>query len=171
MKLQTLTVHSMIDEQTFRDFSYFHNLTLGNRKAGFLAGSVLLIFLAFLNLFTGSTPLFAICLGLALGVPGCYFLFYQRSLKNQIRANHLETPREAYTLTIDSAGVTASSGSEQMTYPWDRIFRVYRTPGYIYIYIIKNRAFILPLKDITGATPDALWELISSHTRRTRIFS
>lgn len=170
MKIHTLTVQSTIDQQIFRDFSYFHNLTLGGRMTGFYVGSGLLAIFGAVNLFTGSPLLFFLCAACAVFIPLLYYLFYQRSLRNQIRANHLEVPRTAYTLTLDEIGVTASTEKERMTYPWANIFRVYRTNSYIYVYIIKNRAFIIPLKDVKGATPDALWDLICSHTDRTKVF-
>ena len=170
MKIHTLTVQSTIDQQIFRDFSYFHNLTLGGRMTGFYVGSGLLAIFGAVNLFTGSPLLFFLCVACAVFIPLLYYLFYQRSLRNQIRANHLEVPRTAYTLTLDEIGVTASTEKERMTYPWANIFRVYRTNSYIYVYIIKNRAFIIPLKDVKGATPDALWDLICSHTDRTKVF-
>lgn len=170
MALKSFTIQSMVDTTVFTDFSYFHNFILGNRKGGFLFSTVFLIALAFLNLYTGSLPLFTLCIGLAVGVPGLYYLFYRRSLRNQIKANHLETPREAYTLVIDEKGVNVANGTEQATYLWDNIFRVYRTSKYVYIYIIKNKAFILPLKDLKGGTPDALWKFVTDHTDRNRFF-
>lgn len=170
MNFQSITVPSMIDTPTFSDFSYFHNFVLGGRKEGFIFGVILLIVLAFVNLFTGSIPMFLICIGLAIIVPGGYFLFYRRSLRNQIAANNLTTPREAYTLTIDNRGVTASTATEKMTYPWNKIFRFYRTKHYFYIYIVKNRAFILPVKDLKGCTADLLWEYVNTKTDRTRFF-
>ncbi len=171
MKIQTLTIQSVIDEKAFRDFSYFHNITMENRLMGFILGSALLAAFAVFNLVTGSMLLFSLCLGFAVFIPLIYYILYQRSLRRQIQANHLETPRTAYTLTLDSKGVTASTDKERMTYPWKNIFRVYRTPHYIYIYIIiKTRAFIIPLKDIKGATPDALWDLICSYTDQIKVY-
>ena len=171
MKVQSVTIQSTIDEQTFRDFSYFHNLTLGSRMTGFVVSSALLVIFGAVNLLTGSLLLFVLCVGFAVFIPLLYYLFYQRSLRNQIRANQLHEPRAAYTLTLDDKGVTASTEKERMDYPWKNIFRVYRTQKYIYVYIIKNRAFIIPLKDVKGATPDALWDLICSHTDRTKVFA
>ena len=170
MNFQSLTVHSMLDSSVFSDFSYFHNFVLGGRRYGFMFSIPLLIILALFNAATGSIPLFLICLFLAIVVPISYFLFYRRSLRNQILANQLETAREAYTLTIDNRGVTASTPTEQMTYPWNKIFRFYRTNHYFYIYIIKNRAFILPVKDMKGCTPDYLWEYVNTKMNRTKFF-
>lgn len=170
MNFQSVTVHSMLNATVFSDFSYFHNFILGGRRYGFIFSIILLTLIAFMNLFTGSVPMFLISIGLAVGVPLFYFLFYRRTLLNQIHANQLETDREAYTLTIDNRGVTASTSTEQMTYPWNKIFRFYRTNHYFYIYIIKNRAFILPVKDMKGCAPDYLWEYVNTKMDRTRFF-
>jgi len=171
MATPTITCKSIIDAKVFSDFSYFHNFILGNRKTGFITGSLFLLVTALLNLFTGSFSLFLVCLVLAIGVPFLYYLFYCRTLFNQIKANHLEIPREAYTITITESGVTASTATERITYPWNKIFRIYRTSEYFFLYIIKNKAFILPSRDVQGASQDHLWELIQEHTKNTRYFT
>ncbi len=170
MALNSFTIKSMIDAEAFTDFSYFHNFILGNRRGGFIFSTSILVILAFINLFSDCMALFLICIGLAVGIPSSYYLFYKQSLRNQIKANHLETPKEAYTLIIDDKGITATNDTEHAVYLWNDIFRIYRTSKYIYIYIIKNKAFILPLKNLEGITPDSLWKFITNHTEKNRHF-
>ena len=77
MKVQSVTIQSTIDEQTFLDFSYFHNLTLGSRMTGFVVSSALLVIFGAVNLLTGSLLLFVLCVGFAVFIPLLYYLFYQ----------------------------------------------------------------------------------------------
>lgn len=170
MASNSFRIKSKIDVETFTAFSYFHNFILGNTKIGFIFGTLSLILLAFVNLFTGSLPLFIIFILIAVAVPIIYYLFYKRTLLNQIKANDLTTPKDAYTLLINEEGVTAINQTEKALYPWNKIFRVYRTQKYIYIYIIKNKAFILPFKDLESTSPDVLWNYISSHTQKNKYF-
>lgn len=167
---QSFTIESIIDKEVFTDFSYFHNFILGNRKNGFIFSTVFLIIMAFINLFTDSFVLFLLCMGLAFGVPILYYLFYKRSLNNQIKINHLDSPKQAYTLTIDNRGVSATTETEHALYKWNDIFRAYRTSKYFYFYIIKNKALILPVSNLVNLDPNTLWTFITAQTNKNKYF-
>lgn len=166
---QEFHVHSTIDRNTFSDFSFFNCFRIHNRFISFLAFPVLMLICGYVNLVTGSPFLFWLFTAIGLIFPVGYLFFYRVSLKNQIQRNQLSTPRLAYTVHITADAIHVRSPTEETSFHWDQIYRVYSYKSYIYLYITKARAFILPYKDIEDGTAEDLWNCITSHTDPLRV--
>jgi hypothetical protein len=56
-------------------------------------------------------------------------------------------------------GVTAENpGGESARYEWARLYGAFRDSGCVYLYVTKNRAFILPESQAKGGN---LWALFT----------
>ena len=67
--------------------------------------------------------------------------------KNNFRKNKFLNAVQNYT--FNESGFTVSSDSANSTIRWDNIFLVRENKNYLFIFIAKNNAFILPKKEIT----------------------
>ncbi len=166
-----ITVASHMDARVFTDFSNFNSFRLKNRWLGLTGFPVLMIGLGVINYLTGSTLLFWIFSSLGIILPLGYMIFYRISLRNQIKANQLETPRLVYTVTISKRGVEVVNQKERATVRWKQVYRVFVRKNAVYIYITEGRAFILPEADLPeGCTMQDLVDLIRAHIDNIRVF-
>ena len=157
MESQEITVRSHLDSRVFSDFSNFNAFRLHNRWLSLIFFPVLMIALALVHRATNNETFFWIFLILGILLPVGYLLFYSVSLRQQIRANGLDTPRHAYTVTVSYAGVQVENATEKASYRWDQIYRVYALGSATYIYITRARAFLLPNADLPeGCTQNDL---------------
>jgi len=53
------------------------------------------------------------------------------------------------------------NGKEHAKYNWDSLYGAYRVSGCTYLYILSNRAFLLPDSQVEGG-PVRLWTLLAS---------
>lgn len=166
-----IQVHTQIDRKVFTDFSNFNAFRLHYRGLGLAGFPVLMIALAILNYATGSKLFFWLFSLTGILLPLFYLLFYRVSLSKQIIANHLEQPRHAYSVQLDKTGVTVQNDAEHVVYRWDQVYRVYLREHYVYLYITKARAFLLPYTDIAeGADAQALISSIRQNLEPIRLF-
>lgn len=171
MSVPTITVPSHMNQQVFTNFSNFNSFRLHNRWLGLAGFPVLMIALSVINRETGSDFLFYLFIACGIGLPLLYLLFYFVSLKQQIAANGLQTPRLAYTVTLSPQGVAVQTDKERAKYRWDQLYRVYVLPEATYVYITRARAFLLPHADLPdGVTTQDLVALVSQHLPAVRLF-
>jgi hypothetical protein len=170
MKKNTVRVKTQIDDKVFSDFSHFNAFRLHNRWVGFLLFPFLMLGLGVINRVTGSEFLFVLFCLCATLIPTTYLIFYKVSLTRQIELHQLKTPRIAYTVELSESGMLVSTTSEQNFFKWSQIYRVFELDDYTYVYITKARGFILPLKDLESASPDALHGLFTEFLAPIRLF-
>lgn len=171
MESQEITVRSHLDSRVFSDFSNFNAFRLHNRWLSLIFFPVLMIALALVHRATNNETFFWIFLILGILLPVGYLLFYSVSLRQQIRANGLDTPRHAYTVTVSYAGVQVENATEKASYRWDQIYRVYALGNATYIYITRARAFLLPNADLPeGCTQTDLLALVRRRLDNIRLF-
>ena len=108
-----------------------------------------------------------------LGLPLSYFATFASSLKQQILAQGLKRPKHVYTLILSerAKGISVSNETEHADYEWKNVHHVYRDLTATYLFITKERGFILPHQCIEDGD-DALWNLIEKKIpaeRRTEL--
>lgn len=161
------TIPCTIDQKSFRDFAVFNSFRFRWRGLSLMLFPLFMIVLAIINRNTGSNALFWIFLVLGFLMPAAYLFQFEISLRNQIRANHLEQPRVFYTVTVSPKTIVVENQTERQELPWDKLYRVFRYRDYIYIYATPARVFILTC----NAGEDEfrrLWEMIVQHTEKGR---
>ncbi len=96
-----------------------------------------------------------------LGLPFSYFSSFAVSMKQQILAQGLKRPKHVYTLVLyeKAKGISVSNDKEHADYEWKIVHHAYRDQLATYLFITKERAFILPHSCIEEGE-DALWQLL-----------
>lgn len=164
-----MTIRVVLDRQTFWKFAVFDNW-IRNRKWLYLLGFFLILIVSAGLCFAMSwIREQAVMLGVVLtaigaGFPALNLLAFAASVSAQIKANRLKQPREVYTLTLSGSpdGIQVSSPKgETALYRWDELHCVYSATGCTYLYIRRDRAFLLPDEQVDGGS-DALRALLRS---------
>lgn len=159
---QTISANVQMDADSFRQFAvfdFFRHQRGYRRPAAF---AVLLLACAGLCLAQsgGHGVIGGIAIALAvvgIVIPAIFFGSFYYSLSQQVK--RVDLPR--YELKLDHDGMAAwlagSMDKAEPTYSsaWSDVFCAYRTANVIYIYMLRNQAFLLD-KDM-----DAAWQLLS----------
>jgi hypothetical protein len=160
----------MIDKDVFLNFAKFNFYHFQHRWLGLILFPLFLTLFAYFNLITGSTTLFFLFLAIGFIVPLGSIAIFRSNLKNQIKANNLEIPRLAYSVLCNSSGIVVSTDSQHANYPWSRIFRIYRTKKYLYIYVTKSKVFILPFEGLSQGTEKDLIDFTTGFLESGKFF-
>lgn len=115
-----------------------------------------------LDTLTGSTFILKVFTILGFLLPILYLIFYMASLEKQISRFNLQTPQKAYTVEIYDDGVHVKNKTEKAVYTWNQIYRIYITKKYMYVYITKNRSFIMPYTDLQDFAKESLIKAVKS---------
>lgn len=109
----------------------------------------------------GASLLGFVLMLVGIGLPLSHFGNFAASMKRQILAMGLKRPQHVYTLVLtDKAkGIAVSNDREKADYEWKIVHHVYRDVLATYLYITKERAFILP-HTCLEEDADGLWALI-----------
>ena len=146
---KSITVNVILDDKIFRQFALFENF---RRKRIWGAP---LIFAAIMSAFAlvcfamrarteQAVMMGSVLLIIGLGLPAAYIGLFFKSIKFQIKAMELENPRHVYSLRFSPDGVQVISGDKPNQFIWSGMFGAYRVPGCTYLYVEKNKAFLLP---------------------------
>lgn len=162
MANQTLIVPAKIDARTFRRFAVFDTFRRQKRwRAPALFAALMLAFalvcFAFRDGRDGAALLGAVLLLVGLGLPAVYVGSFLLSVRKQGRRLGLDGAQTAYTLHLREEGIQMVSGRERAEFRWEQLFRAYRVPDCIYLYVSQQRAFLLP-EDGQGG---AVWTLLT----------
>ena len=126
---QTISVSTTMGEQGFRDFAVFD--AFHHRKAWLRPAVFAAIMLAFA----------AVCL------PVSYFYSFFRSVSRQIKQMHL--PRAFYRVELADTGIAVWMYGQQdkpeptSRHAWDNFYCAYRTDNAVYLYVEKEKAYLL----------------------------
>lgn len=156
----------LLHESHFRQFLIFN--ILGRLKlyrsplifASILTTCAVISFLMYKV--EGAVLLGTVLLVVGLGMPIVYFTSFFASLKKQVKQQNLDPPRLVYTLqfTEDSDVLEISNDKERASYRWQDAFHAYYEKESIYLFITKDRAFLLPLELLQES--EEVWKLIES---------
>ena len=170
MRLSSVSADVYFDEKNFKDFSFFHTIIRNNLRNTMVI--LLLISVAGFNFSAGRTSYGVSFIGFTAGLVLLYYLLYMLSVSRQVKLLKLrEKLQFAYSLTVDDMGLTVKYDEEHVkTYSWAGMHKVYRVPEYVYFYVTKTQAYVLPFRDLNGVTPDALWMVVVFNTEKTMKF-
>lgn len=174
MEKTLITMESVIDAGTFRDFALFDNLHLRRRWRAPAGFACILLSFAFICMMLRVRAEQAVLLGIilaavGLGLPTIYFLSFFRSIRLQSRKLQLDHPRPAYTLCLSVAGgLKATTKRESASYRWEDLYGAYRHKGCIYLYVSARQAYLLPESQIPDGA-EALWQLLRDKMPSERV--
>jgi hypothetical protein len=166
MKDALVTVPVMLDEKTLRRFTVFDMLTVKRMWRSPLIFALMMSGFATVCFFMvgraeGAALLGTVLLAVGLGLPVLYAFRFLRLVDAQVKRHDLTRPRTVYTLGFsrEENGVFAENpGGESACYEWARLSGAFRDSGCVYLYVTRNRAFILPENQAEGGD---LWELFT----------
>ncbi len=160
-----MVINSYLSESVFRNFTIFD--ILKRRKsyrspvifASIMGISAIICFI--MNKIDGAVLLGSVLLVVGLGMPLVYFITFFSSLKKQVKAQNLNPPRLVYTLdlTDKEEGIHIENGKEQANYKWKMADCAYNAKDCIYLYLTRDRAFLLP-KESLKENEKMVWQLI-----------
>lgn len=115
----------------------------------------------------GAGLLCAVLSIIGLGLPIAYFGRFFRNLERQCKALDKAGRVIAYRLRLDEAGMDVwlpgemEKANPSQHYGWQDMYIIYKTKTAIYIYVQKNKAYLLPLEQL-GGKADSVWSLAQS---------
>jgi len=94
-------------------------------------------------------------------LPIVYLGAFFNSVRQHISRHGLEKGKHVYTVNLSEQpdGIRVLNETEQAKYRWNLIYGAYRIKSCTCLYIIRDRAFLLP-DDIIEGGPYKLWELL-----------
>lgn len=160
-----MKIEVLLTAEVFRRFTLFD--IMKRRKmwkrpaiwAAILCASAVICFL--MQNIRGAKLLGSVLTFIGLGMPLSYFASFSSSLKQQIVKLGLTRPIHAYTLVLSekNKGIQVSNETEQAEYEWKKVHHAYRDRTATYLFITRERAFILPHACVEEGD-DALWALM-----------
>ncbi len=149
---QTISVSTTMGEQGFRDFAVFdafHHRKAWLRPAVFAA--IMLAFAAVCLSQLGKRPgaglLAAVLAIVGIGLPVSYFYSFFRSVSRQIK--QMPLPRAFYRVELADTGIAVWMYGQQdkpeptSRHAWDSFYCAYRTDNAVYLYVEKEKAYLL----------------------------
>lgn len=160
-----MTIEVNLTAEIFKRFTFFD--TFIRRKmwrspatfSGILGVCAIICFL--MNHVDGAVMLGTVLLVVGLGFPATYFITFALSLRKQITAYGLTSPKKVYTLhlTQKAEGISVENEREHVEYKWENVYHVYRDKQATYLFMSAQRGFILP-HACTDDNAAQLWKLL-----------
>lgn len=162
-----ITIPVKLDQKTFRRFGIFDTFRRQKRwRLPFWFMVIMLGFAAYAFFQTDkaqSVLIGCVLSGIGISLPVVYFVSFYLNLRENIKKYGL--PRRVYTLKLTDTDVYIHSEmnkDEELTLPWDKLHGVWRAQDAVYLYVLPNRAFLLP-NGQADVPDDALWAFLRSH--------
>ncbi len=171
---EAITIEVRPDRATFVRFALFDTFIRKRRWARPALFSA--IFLAFAVAGASlsdraQSPLVVLVLTLVgIGLPVTYFFMYLASVRKKANALKLDGRRTVYTLRLTGApdGIRVAGAGETASYQWSGAYGAWRTRGCVYLYVTKERAFLLPDGQAT-VDAVALWAFLAARLHDGRV--
>lgn len=157
-----LIVTTRMNQTVFKDFGNFHNFYTSNRWTKLFLIPIFMIILGILNYLNGRAgySIFIILTGFLF--PLISIMQFHLSMKKQINILKIEKGigQLVYTTTLDNESILIHNNKEKIRLRWDQLQKAYILDDYIYLYIVKSKAYILPYADLKEGTKKDLQELV-----------
>lgn len=163
---KAIDVSVKITAQNYREFIMFNLMRHQKRwvRPAIFAAIMLTfagICLSQVGIRQGAGLLCAVLSIVGLGLPIAYFAMFMHGMSRQFKVLEKAGPTTAYRLRLTPEGLDVWMAGEldrpqpPQQYPWAKQHIAYRTSGAIYLYVEQNKAFLLPLDQLSGSAEDA----------------
>jgi len=164
MSNESVTVNVVMNDKIFYKFSKFESFRRRKAYLTPLIFATILTVSAIIFLFMGGALPGAVLLFVGLGLPAYRISRILRAINAQIRILDLRNPKTVYSLhfTDISNGIEVTNhgeGDDPLRYEWSSIFGVYRVKRCIYLYVLPEKAYLLPDGQTAEGT-DALLRML-----------
>ena len=156
-----LVFPSAIDQEDFLHFALFDTFRVKRRWRSPVFFTCMMsafsaLCFALRNSREQASLLGGILLAIGLILPSAWFLLYLSSVRKQAKALGLSKERTAYSIFFGENGLRIIRGEEAAEYAWKDLHMAWRVKGCIYLYVLPERAFLLPEREES----DAAWHII-----------
>ncbi len=156
MENRSITTAVNLNNEIFKRFAWFDAFFRQGRFKLLLGFAVIMsafgvIALLFAPGDTDSSALVFILFGVGLLLPTAHVLQFSSSLNKQCKLYGLKNGKYVYTITLADDEISISDGKgENAKHKLEMLHKIYVDEDASYIYVIKQKAFLLPYKDING---------------------
>ena len=108
---------------------------------------------------------------IGLGLPILYVGTFWSQLNVQVERFKLGKGRKVYTVWLAEEGVTVRNDQRQeelLQLAWPEIDRVYQRRDCVYLYVSREKAFLLP-NGQSDASDQAVWQMFTEHMQAERL--
>lgn len=165
-----MTIQSYLTRDLFRNFTVFDIL---KRRKLYKSPVIFALILSAcaaisfaMNKVQGAVFLGCVLLAVGLGMPVMYFATFFSSLKKSVKAQKLDTPRLVYSVELATM-IKVSNEKETASYEWEKCHSAFFNKDCIYLFITKDRAFLLPLANMYGKEEE-VWSFIKQKLGTTK---
>ena len=168
LKYTDITVHTKLDEKTFRRFARFDMFALRKKWVRPAVFSLIMIAFAVIALLARkeqSGMIAAVLLAVGIGLPLVYIGTFLSQVNVQAARAKLKPARPVYTVTLRDEGiriVNDQKEEEPQEADWQSIQQAFRKKDCVYLYVTAQKAFLLPAKQ-ADAPDKEVWEFIREH--------
>ena len=172
-KKDNIFIRVVLDPKTFTDFSVFNTFIRNkNLKQPLLFMGIMILFavVCFLSGKPQGTMTGIILTIAGLALPAYSLLRFIGSTRASIKAHGL--PRAAYEilLTGNTAEIKSLAESgDSVSIKWEDFHHAYRNTHCIYLYLMPQRAFLLPDGQAEGASTEEVWDWLVTHMETEKI--
>lgn len=173
-KKPKITVSVTLNAQTFKRFALFDTFAVKKRGRSPALFSCILIAFSFAALLLRreqSGLIAAVLLVIGLGLPILYVGTFWSQLNVQVERFKLGKGRKVYTVWLAEEGVTVRNDQRQeelLQLAWPEIDRVYQRRDCVYLYVSREKAFLLP-NGQSDASDQAVWQMFTEHMQAERL--
>ena len=151
-----------LDQKTFRRFAVFDALTVRKQGRRPLVFALILMASAFAALLLRkeqSGVIAAVLFVIGLGLPIVYIGTFLSQINVQAERFRLGDGRKVYTVTLTDDGITVQNHQKEeeiLHLEWKDIWKAWRRKGCIYLYVTREKAFLLPAGQ-ANVPDETLW--------------
>lgn len=147
-KNPTVSVH--MTPKLYRDFTLYDTYLRQKRWRQLALFAGILLVSAALCLYKKGYLLSAVLALIAVGLPVANIQNAVRFINLQCKRANLANKPLAYTLTFTPESIHVQAGTEESSYRRDSIHRVIFRSNAIYLYVLPEKAYLLPAEEIPG---------------------
>ena len=165
MSNESITINVIINDKIFTKFSNFESFYRRKAYLTPLIFALILTVSAIIFLIMGWTLPGAVLLFIGLGLPAYRISRILRAINLQTKILDLKNPKTVYSLHLTEApdGIEVTNhgdGDDPLYYKWNDIHGAYRVRGCVYLYVLPEKAYLLPDGQTAEGT-DALILMLS----------
>lgn len=147
-----LTVSVHMTPKLYRNFTLYDTYLRQKRWRQLALFAGILLISAALCLYKKGYLLSVVLVLIALGLPAANIQNAVRFINLQCDRAHLADKPLAYTLTFTPENIRVQAGNEETSYRRDSIHKVIFRSSAIYLYVLPDKAYLLPEEEIPGGS-------------------
>lgn len=166
-----ISINVKMNTRVFKQFSYFNNF-----RKDFKSKMIWFFPLAFLLFgiplfFINSRTLGTIIIIVGFGYPLIYFLLFNLIINKQVYNQKLYIDRDVYICNFSNSGLFVKDyKGNSISFKWNEIYKIFETNEAFYTYVIPQKAYIIPKRNVGFKQGKNLQKIIIENLPNNRYF-